>query len=142
MWAFKSSAQRLAEYKDTHSPQDDGDFVQACNLPAHPQSSAIALGVRDAVVELGEIDAPYIRASDRFDQELTHFAFWGSLDTIAVVLEFEKHLGVRISDDDAQHIRNPEMAKGVTVADFVADVFKVVSPKMAAKQSAAIDPLE
>jgi len=131
MWLYKSSAHRVAEYRLTHAPQESDDFVRACNLPAHSQASAIALAVRDAIAELGAIDPVYIRADDSFDDDLATLPFWGSLDTVGVVLALEQHLSIRISDDDAQCVRHPEFSRGMAVADFVRDVFKAVRTKMA-----------
>ena len=134
MWPFKSSVQLVAGYKSAHLPQDDDDFVRGRSLPTHPRSSAIALGVRAAIAELGKIDVAYIRASDRFDRDLVCLPFWGSLDTIGVVLALERNLGVTICDDEAQCVRNPEVTPGVTVAEFVADVYKVIGGKLAMQE--------
>lgn len=129
MWPFTSSALKVAEYSRSRTPQEPAEFVRACALPDDPNRTSIALAVRDAIAELGEIDPLLVRADDSFDRDLVNLPFWGSLDTIAVILALEKHLKTKISDDDAHSIRNPEMSHGMVVADFVRDVFQVVNTK-------------
>lgn len=131
MWPFKSSTEWVAEFKATRSPQDSEEFVRACSLPTSPASSALAIGVRAAIAELGEVDSTYIRADDGFDDDLIKLPFWGSLDGLAIILTLQDHLGIRISDEEAQRIRNPESSSGMTVADFVTDIFDVLGDKMA-----------
>lgn len=129
MWPFKTTTKRLAEYRESHPAQKDDDFVRECGLADSPKSVAIALGVRAAIAELGEIDPTYIRASDRFDEDLVYLPFWGSLDTVGIVIALEKHLGTLISNDEAQRIRDPESEKGVTVAQFVTEVHQMLSAR-------------
>lgn len=122
----------VSDFKATRSPQDDEEFIRACNLPAGTKPSTIALGVRAAIAELGQVEPMYIRANDSFDDELISLPFWDSLDTYAVVLTLEEHLGIHISDNEAQQIRHPEMSRGMTVADFVTDTFKALADKIVA----------
>ncbi|MAT73082.1 MAG: hypothetical protein CMJ58_26660 [Planctomycetaceae bacterium] len=128
MWPFKSQQQRIAEFRSTHERQAADEFVRRCNLPEHPHAGAIALAVRTAIAELGSIESDYVRADSSLDDDLITLSFWGSLDTIAVVLELEQHRGVKISDDEAQRIRHPEFSSMI-VADFVRAVFMVVVDK-------------
>jgi len=58
--------------------------------------------------------------------ELVHFDFWGSLDSIAVVLELENSLGIEISDEMASEIPDPERIPGFTVAQFARGVLEAV----------------
>jgi acyl carrier protein len=85
-----------------------------------------ALGVRTAIANLAGVSAEDIHASDTFDGELSQFEFWGSLDSIAVVLELEKCLGVKIDDAKANQIHDPESKPGTTVAEFVQCVLQVI----------------
>jgi acyl carrier protein len=82
--------------------------------------------VRDAIAQLANIPPNYVRAQDAFDDDLVHFDFWGSLDSIALVSQPEESLGTKISDDEACQIVDPENVAGTTVAEFVQKVLRVV----------------
>jgi acyl carrier protein len=106
------------------APQSDEQFVAACGIE---NAAAIdALKIRKAIANLANVESNQIRAEDTFDGDLAHFDFWGSLDSIAVLLELEDCLGIRIPDCEAASISNPERKSGITVAEFVRGVLKVV----------------
>lgn len=130
MWHFKSSAQMVSDFKSTRSPQGNEEFVRNCRLPAGKSTTVVALGVRATIAELGQVEPDFIRADDQFDNELISLPFWDSLDTYEVILTLQEHLGIDISDNDAQQIRHPEMSRGMTVADFASDVFNVLADKI------------
>ncbi|MEQ8835940.1 MAG: acyl carrier protein [Lacipirellulaceae bacterium] len=134
MWLFKLSAQMLADFKSTRSPQEDEEFVRECNLPAGRKSSVVAIGVREAIAELGQVEPTYVRANDRFDNELVSLPFWDSLDTIEVILTLEKSIGIPITESEAQRIRHPESVRGMTVSDFVTDVYEALAEKIVTVQ--------
>ena len=103
-----------------------GDFVRGCDV--QPSKANAAIQIRIAIANLGGVEPGYVHALDTFDDELAHFDFWGSLDTVEVALELERQLGINIADDKLQRIVNPELVSGWTVADFVRNVIEVTSP--------------
>lgn len=109
--------------------QSERDFVEACGLDARSDGERVALGVRRAIANLGGVDQKLIRANDTFNDDLVDLEFWGSLDSIELVLEVEKCLGFAISDTQAQSIPDPESIAGYTVADFVRSVVEVCCRK-------------
>ncbi len=86
-----------------------------------------ALKVREAIANLAGVAPESIRAEDRFDVELIKFEFWGSLDSIAVVHELEKCLGIKITDQVAEQIPDPEKTRDLTVGTWVQSVLEVTS---------------
>jgi acyl carrier protein len=127
---MKGAAQRIAEFIAGRSPQSDEEFVRGCALPTQtfPQAAIIALLSRRAIARLGQIDPKYIYAEDTF-RLLEVLPFWDSLDAVDIVMTLEDELGVQIADREAEHIRNPDLTRGLTVAEFVRDVFNVVKDK-------------
>lgn len=123
---------RLKQFLAGRTPQTDADFVAACGVDAHPCGAQVALGVRKVIAQLGGIESyeTYVRSENRFQHELALLDFWDSLDTVMVVLSLEETLRVKISDDEAAKISNPEERKELSVCQFVMDVLAIVSPKM------------
>lgn len=128
---FRSIKSIKREFLESRTKQSDEEFIAGCALTMESRSDAIK--VRSAIANLGRVDAGYVWSEDRFDRELVHFDFWGSLDSVAVVLELEKCLGIRIGDEQASQIPDPEQTSGLTVAEFVRSVLRIVgeSPKEA-----------
>jgi len=126
---FRSGKTIKREFLESRDPQPNESFVAGCNVDG--SDAAAALGIRQAIANLGGVDPLYVWAEDLFERELVHFDFWGSLDSIAVVLELEKCLNVRIPDTDAARIADPERTPGQTVAGFVANVLDVVKNRAA-----------
>ena len=117
---FRTADSIKQEFIQARIAQAEAEFLRRCDLPAHLEASALA--VRAAIANLAGVDVCLVHADDRFDTELLHFDFWGSLDTIAVVLELEQCLGVPISDAQSQKLPNPEFVPGPTVAEWVRRV--------------------
>jgi acyl carrier protein len=112
-------------------PQTDAEFFRACDLPKHPLSGRIALGVRRVIAALGEVDPGLIHAEDTFDGPLAGLPFWDSLDTVELMMTLEEEFGVEIPVCEAETLKNPDL-RPFTVAVFVADVFRLFAPKMIA----------
>ena len=127
MW-FKTRKHFVAEFYAERGTQTDEAFVAGCCQQR--DYSAVALGVRRAIAILGEVEPEHIHHDDLFEGRLEKLPFWNSLDNVAIVLELEDELGVKISDAQAQQIRNPELDRGMTVADFVADVATALEGKI------------
>jgi acyl carrier protein len=122
---FRSSQRIKQEFLKARTAQSDVDFLSRCGLKNELADSA--LRVRAAIANLAGVDACRIHAEDTFHGDLAHFDFWGSLDSIAVILELEKCLAVRISEAQAHRIVDPESVPRYTVAEFVKNVVQVVA---------------
>ncbi len=61
-------------------------------MPDDPEAVRIALAVRRAVAGVGLIDPSFIRASDRFPEELGVLPLWDSMDWMSLILELEREL--------------------------------------------------
>jgi acyl carrier protein len=120
---FRSGRTVRNDFTDGRTVQSDSDFIVGCGLAM--DCAPTALKIRTAIANLAKVEVAQIRAQDTFDHDLVHFEFWGSLDSIAVVLELEKCLGLCIPDEVAADIPNPERRPGITVAEFVKDVLHV-----------------
>jgi len=121
---YRSGKTIKDDFLKSRKKQSDKEFLAACELPDNLGCSA--LKVRVAIANLGGVEAGDIRAEDTFDGELIHFDFWGSLDSIAIVLELEICLGLKIDDVMASQIVDPEAKPRTTVAEFVRCVLRVV----------------
>jgi len=94
MWhIFKTAHHKVEEFRKGRSRQSDEQFVSECLLPSVPEARRIAIGVRRAVANIGLIDPLFIRASDRFPEELEILPLWDSMDWVALILELESELG-------------------------------------------------
>ncbi|MCH8840917.1 MAG: acyl carrier protein [Planctomycetes bacterium] len=124
---YRSSKTIKREFLESCTRQSKQDFLTACELTS--ESANNALKVRDAIANLGGVDAEYVRAEHTFMGDLIHFDFWGSLDSVGVVLELEKCLGIVITDEVAAQIPDPEAIPGFTVAEFVRSVSSVVQER-------------
>jgi acyl carrier protein len=121
---FRSHARDKREFLASRTVQEEADFLANCGLPE--ESVEAALAVRKAIATLGGVDPGYVHALDSFARDLSHFDFWGSLDSVAVVLELEHALRVHISDEQAQRMPDPELVDDLTVADFIRSVLEVL----------------
>ena len=122
---FRSAKQIKQDFLNARTGQSEADFLTVCGVRAELEQRA--LRVRAAIANLAGVDVCHIHADDKFDSELTHFDFWGSLDSIELVLELEESLDVRISDEQAHEIPDPESVPALTVADWVRRVVKILT---------------
>lgn len=123
MW-FKSKQEKVHQFKRDRLPESDEDFVHGCALSV--EDVYVAIGVRRVIARLGDVEPAYIHHNDCFDGDIDLLPFWDSLDSLGIVMEIEEEFGVKLNDDAAQRIRNPEMVRGLRVKDFVGDVANVV----------------
>ncbi len=121
---FLSGKRIKQDFIGARSAQSDDDFLARCELNRGHADAAIR--VRAAIATLAGVEPGYVHAEDTFDGDLAHFDFWGSLDSVAIVLELEKQMGIPISDEQAQRIVDPESVRDLTVAQFVRSVLEAV----------------
>ena len=123
MW-FRSHARDKREFLDSRTKQTETAFLAQCGLPE--ESAEAVLAVRKTIATLGGVDPGYVHAMDSFARDLSHFDFWGSLDSVAVVLELEQALDIRVSDEQAREMPDPELTDDLTVAAFIRSVLEVL----------------
>lgn len=121
---FNSEHSKSKAYCENRLPQTDEDFISGCGVAV--SAEGIAIGVRRVIARLGRVEPVFIHHDDRFTGEIDRLGFWDSLDALAIVLELQDELGCAIGDNAASRIRNPEMTKSLTVAEFVGDVINAV----------------
>ena len=79
-------------------PQADEEFLATCDLPSTPDAARIALIVRRAVAKYGLVDPLYVRAADRYPDELVVLPQWDSLDWMQVIFELEQELNTPLDE--------------------------------------------
>jgi hypothetical protein len=94
---WKTADEMAAEFAATREPQSDAEFLSACALPAG--ATAAALAVRRSVAKYGMIDPAYIRATDRYPQELMALSGWDSIDFLEWVMTLEDELAERVRSE-------------------------------------------
>lgn len=100
MWPRRRTAEKaeetLAEFLAGRCPQADEQFIAECELPATPEAERIARAVRRSFTGGGRVDCRFIRASDRYPEELSALPGWDSLDVVEWVFELERELGCTV----------------------------------------------
>jgi len=123
--AFRSIRRReLAEIKrfEAATPNTDDDFLIALGLSASSDDGRIALAIRSAIAELGQVPTTAIRANHRFFPDLEHLPFYDSIDFVGLILETETKTGVAINSD--YNDRLYEKVVNGTVRDYVLAVLR------------------
>jgi hypothetical protein len=82
-----------ADFARTRSPQADADFLAECELPDDAEANRSAIAVRRSVAKYGMIDPTFIRATDRYPEELMALSGWDSIDFLGWVIELDDDLG-------------------------------------------------
>ncbi len=94
LWCWWKTAAEMAEdFARKREPYPDDDFVRDCELPDTPEAQRVCLAVRRSVASYGMVDPLFIRASDRFPEDLRELSGWDSIDLLAWVFELERELG-------------------------------------------------
>jgi acyl carrier protein len=74
------------------------------------------------------VPAEFIHHDALFSSELVDLPFWDSLDAVGIALVLEEELGIELSDEQLERVRNPEhLQQNLKVSDFVADVLAVIT---------------
>jgi len=85
------------DFARQRAPQSDTEFVVECQLPEDAEATRVALAVRRSVAKYGMIEASFIRAVDRYPDELIGLSGWDSIDFLGWIFELEHELGERVS---------------------------------------------
>lgn len=81
------------------------------------------------VAGLGGVDPAFIQADDRFDGPLAGLPNWSSLDSMMLLLDLERELGIEFTQGDEDRIWNPP-PDPFTVGGWVADVVRSFANQM------------
>lgn len=93
MWRIcNTTHDKVDTFRAGRVRQSDPEFLADCGLPDRPDAAATALAVRRAVAGVGLVDPLFVRASDRFPEELGVLPLWDSLDWMGFLLELEREL--------------------------------------------------
>ena len=120
---FRTTRAKVDRFRRGRERQSDADFLVECELPEDPDASRVALAVRHAVGAIGLVDSQYVRADDRYPDELAVLPLWDSMDWVGFIMEIEEELGIDLCDADAQAITSP---RGFSVRRCVHAVLAVV----------------
>jgi acyl carrier protein len=114
MWF--SGARKAERFKTGRAPQEDSNSIKACGYQPESDQGALALTIRRVIGECGKVDSQYIRAEDRWPEDLGALTFWDSIDLLDFVFRIEKATGIKF-------YRNEEIQSyyysGFTVAGLV-----------------------
>src|SRR3954454_17356062 len=90
---WRTADEMAADFARTRSPQADADFLAECELPDDAEANRSAIAVRRSVAKYGMIDPTFIRATDRYPEELMALSGWDSIDCRGGVIELDDDLG-------------------------------------------------
>ena len=107
-----------ADFARTRSPQADADFLAECQLPDDAEANRVALAVRRSVGKYGMVDPLFIRATDRYPEELIVLSGWDSIDFLTWVMELEDELGEPVRSEWFDGLRD-----GFSVRDLAHCVY-------------------
>src|SRR5262245_49944784 len=98
-WRWTRTAEEMAaDFARGRQTQTDEQFLTDCGLANHPEASRTALAVRRSVAGYGMVAPEFIRASDRYPEELTNLSGWESIDMLGWILELERELGEPVEE--------------------------------------------
>jgi hypothetical protein len=104
---WKTAQEKAAEFKSIRDPQPDDVFLAECALPPTEYARRVALTVRRSVAEYGMVDPLYIRADDRYPEQLSALSGWDSLDFLDWRIRFERELGLIVPREAWRTIEGP-----------------------------------
>lgn len=120
---FASKAERVEGFRKGRAPQTDPAYVAALGMADDTQASEVALAVRRAVAKIGDVDPLYVYADDGM-QELSLLPVWDSMDWVALIMELEDQIDIRISDNDAEKLTPVRYEDEFSVPDFTHRVLR------------------
>ncbi len=126
----KRMQKNLSEFSNNVSRQSDQDFVEKCFEKACQKKMTIALSIRNAIANLGNIQPEFIHAESSFE-ELDLLSFWeccgdAGFDTILFVEAIEKELNLKLTDKQLQScsVQDPDLNIKLKICDFVQDFYR------------------
>ena len=90
-------------------------------MPEDEDAERVALAVRRAVARVGLVDPLYIRADDRYPDELVVLPLWDSIDWLELIFTIEDELNLSISDKEVEL-----MTKNFSVRSCVHDTLAMM----------------
>lgn len=120
---FQSDHAKVDEFCVGRTRQSDADFVLDCGMRDNIQGARAALAVRRAVAGVGLVDSAFIRADDRYPDDLEALPLWDSMDFVDLIMRIEKDLETRIPNSIAEQLVN---YNGFTVRQLAQSVYTKV----------------
>ncbi len=115
---WKTAKERAAEFETTRPPQPDEAFIAECALPPTEHARRVALAVRRSVATYGMCDPQYIRASDRYPEQLGMLSGWDSIDFLGWTLELDKELKLAVPNEAWKSLNG----RGFGVRDLIQTI--------------------
>jgi acyl carrier protein len=126
---FLTPEQKVAEFCEGRSKKPDADFLSGCLLPGDPDDSRVAISVRRAIAKVGKVDPEFIKAEDKYPNDLGKLPMWDSIDWVAFFLELEEELGLTITDKEIGTFFVPRSTSGISVREMVARIYAIIKNK-------------
>jgi hypothetical protein len=129
MWWGATKEDALA-FCAKRSPQPDEQFLADCGLADDPRAARVALAVRRSVAGYGLVDPLFIRAGDRYPEDLVVLPGWDSLDLMAWFWMFEEELGAgRLPVDELMPPVEPFYSHSFSVKDLVTAAWEYLKTR-------------
>lgn len=125
----RTRCRELAEVKrfETLPRTTDEAFLQELEIDFGSAFVKPALAVRDAIAELAEVSPESLNASLHTDSDLNRLPYFDSPDTLGVIFEIEKRLGIKIQGD-----LEDELCQAIS-RGTIRDIVKAVIEKLEEK---------
>lgn len=111
------------------SPQSELNFLNICFLESSTKKNKIALGIRNAIANLGKIEPKYIRAEASFE-DLDLLPFWcfcgdAGFSTTKFVETIESELNIRFTEEQLRNssVRDPDLNIDMKIFEFVREFY-------------------
>ena len=106
-------------------PQSESDFIAQCFQTPCDRERRVALGIRNAIAKLGEIEPKFIRADASFES-LDLFEFWVNIgdvdfDTFLFIESIEKEIGIEFTKNQLKSLSapDPDLYPRMKIQDFI-----------------------
>ena len=119
-----------ANFTANRAPESDTAYLAECGLPTTPIAQQVAVAVRRSVASYGMIESAFIRAADRYPDQLIDLSGWDSLDFVDWIFALERELDMTIPLAAFKDIRSP-----FSVADLAQAVLAFVEQRAGSKAS-------
>jgi acyl carrier protein len=130
---FRTANQKVAAFCEGRSRQADEEFTADCGLPAEPLAARVAVAVRRAVANIGSVDPLFIRAADLYPDQLGVLPLWDSMDWLAYLMELEKELGTRFSEEElwssGEEPKRSRREVSISVREMAASTYRIMKQR-------------